>query len=355
MTSRSERVAVLAAALAWLVLLVYPLAYVANRLPPAAEAAPALVALAALVVAHVRAAVSIARAGAPRLRPVELTVVAAVAVALPLVFNEAAWFGGTVFLAALVALSWPAGRALLGVAATTALAVATAVLTDSPAPQAISVPLITALAGVIVVVVVRQAILARELARVTAEAERLRLARELHDSVKQHAFVAAMELGAARARLRGGDGGDGAVAEHVDQAAEAVTRVQRELSGVIDELRPVGGELAPALRRLVTAWTARTGTVATVDVETDRALPAEPLLPVASEALANVERHAGASRVTLVVRDGELTVTDDGSGFDPVVQGHGLRGMRERLAERGGTLEVSSGPSGTTLRARCPT
>ncbi|MGH3901435.1 MAG: hypothetical protein ACRDTA_24910 [Pseudonocardiaceae bacterium] len=130
MTSRSERVAVLAAVLVWLVLLVYPLAYVANRLPPAVEAAPALVTLAALVVAHVRAAVLIARAGAPRLRPVELAVVAAVAVALPLVFDDAAWFGGTVFLAALIALSWPAGRALLGIAAATALAVATAVFTD---------------------------------------------------------------------------------------------------------------------------------------------------------------------------------------------------------------------------------
>lgn len=353
MTSRSERVAVLAAALAWLVLLVYPLAYLVSQPPPVMEAVPALVALAALVVAHVRAAVLIARAGAPRLRPVELAVVATVAVSLPLVFDPAAWFGGTVFLAALVALSWPAGRALLGVAATTALAVVTAVLRDPPAAQAVSVALTTALAGVIVVVVVRQAVLARELARVTAEAERLRLARELHDSVKQHAFIAAMELGAARARLPG-DGGDGAAA-HVDRAAEAVARLQRELSGVIDELRPVGGELAPALRRLVTAWAARTGTVATLDVETDRVLPAEPLLPVASEALANVERHAGASRVTLVVGDGELTVTDNGSGFDPVVQGHGLRGIRERLAECGGTLEVSSGPSGTTLRARCPT
>lgn len=94
-----------------------------------------------------------------------------------------------------------------------------------------------------------------------------------------------------------------------------MARVQRELSGVIDELRPAGGELTPALRRLVTAWTARTGTVATVDVETDRAQPAEPLLPVASEALANVERHAGASRVILVIGDGELTVTDDGVGL----------------------------------------
>lgn len=75
---RRARRSVLAAALAWLVLLVYPLAYVVYRLPPAVEAAPAL---AALVVAYVRAAVPIARAGAPQLRPIELAVVAAVAVA----------------------------------------------------------------------------------------------------------------------------------------------------------------------------------------------------------------------------------------------------------------------------------
>lgn len=64
------------------------------------------------------------------------------------------------------------------------MAVVTGLLSDAPAPQLLSVPLLTALAGVVVVVVVRQVVLTRELARVTAEAERLRLARELHDSVK---------------------------------------------------------------------------------------------------------------------------------------------------------------------------
>jgi signal transduction histidine kinase len=216
-----------------------------------------------------------------------------------------------------------------------------------PEPQLLAVLLTTPLAGVVAVVVVHQIEVGRELSQLTAEAERLRLARELHDSVKQHAFVAAMEIGAVR-------GGGPDAAEHLDVAAAAVTEVQRRLSGVLDELRPAPGELAPALRTLVADFSTRTGLPVEVDLPGCDGAPADPLLPVTAEALTNIERHAAASAVTLRVHAGELVIRDDGVGFDVATAGHGLSGMRERLSARGGSLDVRSGSSGTTVRARCP-
>lgn len=350
-TRRGERAAALAAGLVWLLQLLFPVIFVAAAAPPRGTVAYAAVLLGVLLVAYVRAVWLIAREGAPRLFPVELAIVAVVAVALPLAFGGR-WFGATVFLSALAGLSWPASRALLAVAAASLLAAATGLPSAVPQPQLASVLLLTPLAGVVVVVVVRQMVLGRELSRLSAKAERLRLARELHDSVKQHAFIAAMELGAARG-LPGA--ADAHLKEHLDAAAGAVGQVQRRLSGVLDELRPAPGELVPALRRLAAGFSRRTGLPVHLEIAGEDDTPAEPLLPVAAEALTNIERHAAASHVTVTWRPGELVVCDDGMGFDTSgTAGHGLAGMRERLAACGGTIEVTSGPSGTTVCARCP-
>lgn len=248
---------------------------------------------------------------------------------------------------------------LAGIAVTTGLATAQALLTEVGAPQSVSIPLVTAVAGIVVVAVVRQAALTRELAasrrsaeRLAADAERLWLARELHDSVKQHAFVAALELASARSRL----GPD----EHLDAAAEAVATVQRQLGAVIEHVRPPQRELVPALREYLAGWSHRTGVAADLTVRASTQLPAEPLLLVAAEALTNVARHAGACRVAITLSgtstEAALEIADDGHGFDPVQTppGQGLRGMRERLAERGGTLDVRSDHGGTTVTARYP-
>ena len=78
------------------------------------------------------------------------------------------------------------------------------------------------------------------------------------------------------------------------------------------------------------------------------------LLRVCQEALANVRKHAGADKVTVELRyDPEavlLEVIDDGAGFDPdrVTGGYGLRGMRTRVAEAGGTVTVHSSPGAGT-------
>ena len=78
------------------------------------------------------------------------------------------------------------------------------------------------------------------------------------------------------------------------------------------------------------------------------------------ESLTNAVRHAGAGRVEIDVteRDGSLdvAVTDDGRGFDVGARpaGFGLMGMRERVKLAAGELEIETGRSGTTVRARLP-
>ncbi|MGH3674017.1 MAG: sensor histidine kinase, partial [Pseudonocardiaceae bacterium] len=353
-----DRAAVPAAALVWLVMLAFPVAYALSGTVPVAQLSVSLAALALLVGIYLHAVIRIARQGAPQPAPLSVVTVAVIALGLPLVAGTA-WFGGTVFLAALLGLSLPARPALAGIAVTTGLATAQALLTEVGSPQSVSIPLVTAVAGIVVVAVVHQATLSRELGasrrsaeRLAADAERLRLARELHDSVKQHAFVAALELASARSRL----GPD----EHLDAAAEAVATVQRQLGAVIEHVRPPQRELVPALREHLAGWSQRTGVAADLAVRAGEHLPAEPLLLVAVEALTNVARHAGAHRVAITLSgtptEAELEMTDDGHGFDPAQTppGQGLRGMRERLAERGGTLDVRSGRGGTTVTARYP-
>ena len=85
------------------------------------------------------------------------------------------------------------------------------------------------------------------------------------------------------------------------------------------------------------------------------------LLRVGQEALANVRKHAAAQAVDVLLRyessTVSLEVTDDGQGFEPaqVNGGYGLRGMRERLGQAGGRVEVRSAPgTGTCVLAEVP-
>src|SRR3712207_4728253 len=127
----------------------FPVAYALSGTAPAAQAGLALAALVLVVAVYLQAVIHAARDGAPRPAPLALAVVAVVSTGLPLVAGGA-WFGGTVLLAALAGLSLPARQALAGVAGITGLSVAQLTLIDVPAAQAISVPLITAVAGVVV-------------------------------------------------------------------------------------------------------------------------------------------------------------------------------------------------------------
>jgi signal transduction histidine kinase len=195
-----------------------------------------------------------------------------------------------------------------------------------------------------------------ELARVR---ERARLARDLHDTVKQELFGASLLLGASSRS----DPGDRAA---IDAAAASIERAKRELADLIEELRPLAGRsLNDALRDLVATRPA--GTPPSVRLEAEPLPDAGPeacevLERIACEALSNALRHADASQVvirTCAAGDAiRLVVLDDGVGFDPDragASGRGLASMRERAASVGGRLDLTSAPGeGARVAAEVP-
>ena len=205
--------------------------------------------------------------------------------------------------------------------------------------------------------------------------ERNRLARDLHDTVKQQAFAAAMQLGAARTVLSGDSGPAGVF---ISQAEKLINKVQEDLTALIHELRPApggGGEagaadaagmdLSALLREEVLEWSQSSGIPADVrgaermNVSEDIH---QALLRIAQEALANVARHSRASRVEAELRqegDGtvHLTLADNGEGFDPVFtpRGMGLYSMRDRaLSLPAGRFSLETAPgAGVTIHVSC--
>jgi signal transduction histidine kinase len=192
-------------------------------------------------------------------------------------------------------------------------------------------------------------------------AERQRLAADIHDTLAQGFTSILMLIQAAQADL---GGLHPQAARHLDLAERTARENLAEARTLVADLAPAqldGGTLPDALRRLSQA----PGVEASFGLSgSPRQLPMATevvLLRVCQEALANVRKHACARSAT--VRLGydpdavRLEVSDDGAGFDParVSGGFGLRGMRARVAEAGGTLTVRSSPgTGTQVSAMVP-
>jgi two-component system, NarL family, sensor histidine kinase LiaS len=186
--------------------------------------------------------------------------------------------------------------------------------------------------------------------------ERNRLARDLHDSVKQQIFAASMQIAAARALVRR----DPAAAEaRLGEVERTIAEAQRELTDLIRELRPAAlanKGLVPALRDYSGDWSRRSGITAEVYAQGERPVPLDveqALFRVAQEALANIARHSGAThaevRVSWEPEALRLAVSDDGRGFDAAAaegKGVGLQSMRERIEAIGGTLAIRAAASG---------
>jgi signal transduction histidine kinase len=192
--------------------------------------------------------------------------------------------------------------------------------------------------------------------------EQERIARDLHDTVIQRLFALGMRLQAAE-RLA-----DGAVAERIGGAVDAIDQVIREIRETIFDLnRPDSS--GPNLRQLVRSVAAesteqlgfapRLAFRGPVEAAVGDEL-AQHLVMVLREALSNVARHAQASNVdvVLIAADGSVTmsVADDGIGMpEGLSAGHGMENMRARARELGGELLVSGrSPSGTLLRWQVP-
>jgi two-component system, NarL family, sensor histidine kinase DevS len=199
----------------------------------------------------------------------------------------------------------------------------------------------------------------------SAEKERERWARELHDEALQS--LAATRISLATALQSSGEGR----AARIESAAEgAIAQLEsqiNELNRLINDLRPAALErlgLAGALEALAEESSARGGVevAASVEIEGDLEPDEERLIyRLVQEALTNVLKHANASKVELGAEEGEgeirIIVRDDGKGFDTGTStgGRGLTGMQERIELIGGEIAVSSKPGeGTKISARVP-
>jgi NarL family two-component system sensor histidine kinase LiaS len=188
-----------------------------------------------------------------------------------------------------------------------------------------------------------------ELARVE---ERNRLARDLHDTVKQQTYAARMQLSAAKNLLADNPQ---AAAGHIESALQLNRETQQELKLIIDELRPAaleGRGLAQALSEYAARWQEHTGIKVETAISSERPLPLEveqALYRVLQESLSNVARHAEADSVSLNLSIAPdqvtLSIADNGRGFEPAIvstNSLGLAGMKQRLAEVNGALTIES-------------
>jgi signal transduction histidine kinase len=202
-----------------------------------------------------------------------------------------------------------------------------------------------------------------EFARRLSAEERLRIARELHDSLTHTISVVSIQAGVAThlARKRGEE-----VPESIVAIQEAAAEAMRELRGTLATLRDddaTSGFGLDDLPRLVSRTNAAGLPTKVAVTGRERAVPSvvdAAAYRIVQEALTNVARHAGraSATVSLDYRGGTLTVQvdDDGAGPDgPVTPGLGLLGMRERTTALGGRLLAQRrSAGGFTVRAELP-
>ncbi|MGW2254240.1 sensor histidine kinase [Kitasatospora sp. NPDC001660] len=199
----------------------------------------------------------------------------------------------------------------------------------------------------------RELVAARaEVARLASEAERNRIARDLHDLLG-HSLTAITVKSRLAQRL---------AVKDLDQAVEEMAAVEglsrqalADVRAAVSGYREVtlAAELARGRELLRAA-----GVVADLPGATDAVSPAHRELFgwVVREGLTNVVRHARASRCTVLVADASVEIRDDGPGAGPGVgDGKGLAGLRERVAAAGGSVEAGPlSPRGWRLRVTVP-
>ena len=195
------------------------------------------------------------------------------------------------------------------------------------------------------------------------EAERRRLARELHDETGQALTSILLGLKALEEKLAADDS-----RAAVGGLRDLVVSTLQDVRRLAVELRPTALDdfgLVAALERLTQSFAEQSK----IPVDFQSTLPPErlpeevetALYRIVQESLTNVIKHAHATRVSVLLtrKKGSVAavVEDDGRGFDPAAVpdgGFGLVGMRERVAALGGRLELESGGRGTTVAAEVP-
>jgi len=216
-------------------------------------------------------------------------------------------------------------------------------------------------------IAIENARLHEQVQRLAVVDERERISKDLHDGIIQSIYAVGLSLEDVPDLM---EEDPGEVVRRVEHAIDSLHLAIRDIRNFIFGLRP----------ELLSGMTLLSGLAATaeefrhnsmIDVELDASGPIEEpsvdttahLLGIVHEALANIARHSGASRAVVAIGpagDGlELTVTDNGRGFDPstaTTLGHqGLVNMRARAVGIGATMTLDSGATtGTTVRVHLP-
>ena len=197
--------------------------------------------------------------------------------------------------------------------------------------------------------------------------ERARIAREMHDSVAHSVSVMVLQAGVVRSRLDADHEPDAELLRQVERAGREAVVELRRMVGIIRK-RDEHGELAPPSLARVPELVERLrdgGARVTLQIEGEprQLTPGLELSAyrIVQEALTNVLRHAGAAPTRVLVRYGsaalQIEVVDDGPGTpeNGHGDGHGVIGMRERVALYGGDFEAGPLPAGGyAVRASLP-
>ncbi len=196
--------------------------------------------------------------------------------------------------------------------------------------------------------------------------ERNRLARDLHDAIKQQLFGLSLTAGSLQPLISK----DPELArERLQQLSELTQTILEEMDSIIQQLRPASLEdkgLVTALKELTNQWSEQTKVQIEFEVSGERELPInieQALYRITQEALNNIARHAKAQHVRIDLnydlKNVQLKITDDGRGFDPKashsLQSLGLGSMKERATEVNGQLNIDSQfERGTIITATIP-
>lgn len=209
--------------------------------------------------------------------------------------------------------------------------------------------------------------LQQQASEAVAAEERNRLARDLHDSIKQQIFSIRMSAIAAQAHI---EGNVAKAQEALADIQQSATEAQVEMQALLQQLRSSALEntsFGEVVRTQAQALEYRSGAHVQLDLADlpppDRCPPPmqEAIFRIVQEAFANVARHARAHEVTCtVVHDDDMLnilICDDGQGFDlqETRKGMGLANIQERARGLAGTVQIESEPDkGTTIRVQIP-
>jgi signal transduction histidine kinase len=200
--------------------------------------------------------------------------------------------------------------------------------------------------------------------------ERRQIARELHDSVGQ--MLAALSMNIARVETQA-QRLDPGIAAAVEESAGIIAQINKEIRTISHLLHPPlldAAGLASAVRWYVDGFSERSGIKVDIEIPAEfRRLSDEmeiAIFRMVQECLTNIHRHSGSNTAVIAISEEHQTIVvevkDAGSGIPLDKQkemhsdrgGVGFRGMRERVRQFGGELDVRSGSGGTSVTARLP-